>query len=102
MPSIFNSSEFVGLTYRFILYLNSLNDNCFSYKFFDTVEKKIRDCKIYLPFSHFKKNGFEFQRIIPPQGKVNVSIRLFENNNNNRKTKQFLRMIIKKTGMFQI
>ena len=33
-----------------------------------------------MPFSHFKNNGFEFQRIIPPQGKENVSIRLFENN----------------------
>ena len=79
-PSIFNFPEFVGLTYHFILYLNSLNDNCFSYKFFDTVEKKIRDCRIYSRFSHFKNNGFEFQRIIPPQGKENVSIRLFENN----------------------
>ena len=79
-PSIFNFLEFVGLTYHFILYLNSLNNNCFSYKFFDTVEKKIRDCRIYSPFLHFKNNGFEFQRIIPPQGKENVSIRHFENN----------------------
>ena len=44
------------------------------------MKKKIRDCRIYLPFLHFKNNGFEFQRIIPPQGKENVSIRLFENN----------------------
>ena len=80
MPSIFNFLKFVGLTYHFILYLNSLNDNCFSYKFFDTVEKKIRDRRIYLPFSHFKNNGFEFQRIIPPQGKENVSIRPSEKN----------------------
>ena len=38
--SIFNFPELVGLTYHFILYLNCLNDNCFSYKFFDTVQKK--------------------------------------------------------------
>ena len=31
--SIFNFSEFVILTYHFISYLNSLNDNCFSYFF---------------------------------------------------------------------
>ena len=29
---------------------------------------------------HFKNNGFEFQRILPPSGKENVSIRLSENN----------------------
>ena len=29
---------------------------------------------------HFKNNGFEFQRILPPSGKENVSIRLYENN----------------------
>ena len=40
LPSIFNFLEFVGLTYHFILYLNSLNGNCFSYNFFDAVEKK--------------------------------------------------------------
>ena len=34
-----------------------------------------------MPFSHSKNNGFEFQRIIPLQGKENVSIRLLENNN---------------------
>ena len=99
MPSIFNFPDFVGLTYHFILYLNSLSNDSFSYKFFDTVEKKIRDCRIYSPFSHFKNNGFKFQRIIPPQGKENVSIRLLKKI---KKFKQFLRMIIKNPGMFQI
>ena len=41
------------------------------------LKKKIRDCRIYLPFLHFKNNGFEFQRILPPSGKVNTSIRQF-------------------------
>ena len=80
MVNIFDFPDFVGLTYNFILHLNNLNDNCFNYKFFDTVEKKIRDCKIYSPFSHFRNNGSEFQRIIPPSGKENISIRLYENN----------------------
>ena len=70
---------FVDNVYHFILFLHTLNDNSFSYQFFDIVEKKIRDCRIYLPFLHFKNNGFEFQRILPPSGKENVSIRLYEN-----------------------
>ena len=64
------------------------------------LKKKIRDCRIYLPFSHFKNNGFDFQIIIPSQGKANVSITLFENKK--KKFKQFVRMIIKRTGIFQI
>ena len=51
------------------------------------------------PFPHFKNNGFEFQRIIPPQGKENVSIRLFENN---KKIQTVFTHDYKKTGMFQI
>ena len=38
--------------------------------------KKNRYCRIYSPFPHFKNNGFEFQRILLPSGKENVSIRL--------------------------
>ena len=29
--------------------------------------KKITDCKIYSPFSHFKGNGFDFKRLIGPK-----------------------------------
>ena len=32
-----------------------------------TKMKKITDCKIYSPFSHFKGNGFEFKRLIGPK-----------------------------------
>ena len=77
--SLFNI-PFTGLTYHFILFPHTLYDNSFSYKFFDTVEKKIRHCRIYSPFLHFKNNGFAFQRILPPSEKENVSIRLYENN----------------------
>ena len=28
--------------------------------------KRITDCKIYSPFSHFKGNGFEFKGMIRP------------------------------------
>ena len=74
----FNFSEF-GLTYNFITYPKIIDENNFKYKFYDTV-KKIRDCKIYLPFSHFKGNGFEFQRIIGKDKNDKVSVSLFYNN----------------------
>ena len=57
----FNFSGF-GVTYNFILYPKTIDENSYKYKFYDTVEKKIRDCKIYSPFSHYKGNGFEFKR----------------------------------------
>ena len=47
----FNFSGF-GVTYNFILYSKTIDKNSYKYKFYDTVEKKIRDCKIYSPFSH--------------------------------------------------
>ena len=56
----YNFSGF-GLTYNFITYPNIIDKNCYKYKFYDPVDKKIKDCKIYSPFSHFKENGFEFQ-----------------------------------------
>ena len=39
-----------------------LISNSYKYKFWDTVEKKIRDCQIYSPFSHFTVKGFSFER----------------------------------------
>ena len=59
----YNFSGF-GVTYNFITYPSIIDENCYKYKFFDTVDKKIKDCKIHSQFSHFKGNGFEFQRII--------------------------------------
>ena len=57
-----------------------LDENCYKYKYFDTVDKKIKDCKMLSPLSLFKGNGFEFERFIPPKSKDNISIRLYENN----------------------
>ena len=64
--SYYNFSGF-GVTYNFILYPKLIDEYSYKYKFYDTVEKKIRDCKIYSPFSHYKGNGFEFQRTIGPK-----------------------------------
>ena len=33
-----------------------------SYKFYNAVDKKIKDCKIYSPFSHLKNRCFIFNR----------------------------------------
>ena len=62
----YNFSGF-GVTYNFILFLKLIDKYSYKYKFYDTVEKKIRDCKIYSSLSHYKGNGFEFQRIIGPK-----------------------------------
>ena len=59
----FNFSGF-GVTYNFILYPKTIDENSYKYKFYDTVEKNIRDCKIHSPFSHYKGNRFEFKRLI--------------------------------------
>ena len=75
----YNFSGF-GVTYNFITYPNIIDENCYNYKFYDTVDKKIKDCKIYSLFSHFKGNGFEFQRIIGPKKNDTVSVSLFDNN----------------------
>ena len=51
----------LGGTYNFILYPKTIDENSYKYKCYDTVEKQIRDCKIYSPFSHYKENGFKFK-----------------------------------------
>ena len=77
--NIFDVEKFAPLTYNCIIHPKLLNDNCYNYEFDDTIEKKIRDYKIYSPFSLFKDNGFEFERSIGQYKKDNVSIRLFDN-----------------------
>ena len=77
IASYFNFSEF-GLIYNFITYPNVIEENSYKYKFYDTVDKKIKDRQIYSPFSHFKRNGFEFERLIGPNKDDTVSVSLFD------------------------
>ena len=50
MAGYFNFPVF-GVTYNFILYPKTIDENSYEYKFYDTVEKKkIIDCKIYSTF----------------------------------------------------
>ena len=67
-----------GVTYNLILYPKTIDENSYKCKFYDTVEKKIRDCKIYSPFSHYKGNGFEFKRLIGPKKEDTISVSLFD------------------------
>ena len=66
IANYYNFSGF-GVTCNFILYPKIIDEYSYKYKFYDTVEKKFKDCKIYSSFSHYKGNGFEFQRIIGPK-----------------------------------
>ena len=72
----YNFSGF-GVTYNFITYPNIIDENCYKYKFYDTVDKKIKDCKIYSSFSHYKGNGFEFQRTIGPKKMIQFRLVFF-------------------------
>ena len=67
-----------GVTYNFTLYQKTIEENSYKYKFYDTAEKNIRDCKIYSPFSHYKGNGFEFKRTIGPKREDTISVSLFD------------------------
>ena len=55
---VLKSAWYIKPTDKFIL--NS--ENSYKYKFWDRKEKKIRDCKIYLPYSQLLAKGFNFER----------------------------------------
>ena len=48
--------------YAFILNSEIVDQNSYKYKFWNTKEKKIRDCKIYSPYSQLLAKGFNFER----------------------------------------
>ena len=48
--------------YRLILNSEIVDRNSYKYKFWDTKEKKNRNCKIYLPYSQLLRKGFNFER----------------------------------------
>ena len=79
--SYYNFSGF-GVTYNFVPFPNIIEDNSYKYKFYDTVDKKIKDCQIYSPLSHFKGNGFEFEGLIGPKKDDKISVSLFDNYKN--------------------
>ena len=48
--------------YQFILNQKIIDQYSYNYKFWDTVEKEIRDGQIYSPYSQFIGKGFNFER----------------------------------------
>ena len=48
--------------YKFILNSEIVDRYSYKYKFWDTKEKKVRDCKIYSPYSQLLGKGFNFER----------------------------------------
>ena len=61
--STFNFSEFVGLTYHFISYLNSLNGNCFSYffNFLILLKKKLETAEFICRFRILRTMDLNFK-----------------------------------------
>ena len=68
----------MNYTYRFKLFPKVINQYSYKYKFFDTVYKKIRDCKIYSPYSQFIGWKFNFEREVVKS--KNLVVRLSASN----------------------
>ena len=51
-----------NIIYRFKLYPEIIGNYSYKYKFWDTIEKTIRDGQIYWPYSQFLGKGFNFER----------------------------------------
>ena len=66
-------------TYRFKLYPKIIDNYSYKYKFWDTIEKKIRDGQIYLPYSQFVGKGFNFE--VEVMKGLNLIVRLNEDQN---------------------
>ena len=50
----FNLPRLAPQKYKLVLDPKVINDNCYSYQFYDTTDKRIKYAKIYSPFSHLK------------------------------------------------
>ena len=62
--------------YRFKLYPEIIDNYSYKYKFWDTIEKTIRDGQIYSPYSPFLGKGFNFEREVIKV--LNLIVRLNE------------------------
>ena len=56
----FNLPNIAPQKYALILDSKVIDDNCYTYQFYDTTDKTIKFAKIYSPFSHLK-NGLVFK-----------------------------------------
>ena len=58
------------------LYPEIIGNYSYKHKFWDTIEKTVRDGPIYLPYSQFLGKGFNFERKLIPG--LNLIVRLNE------------------------
>ena len=62
--------------YKFKLYPKIIDNYSYKYKFWDTIEKKIRDGQIYSPYFQFLGKGFNFEKEVLKG--LNLIVRLNE------------------------
>ena len=62
--------------YRLKLYPEIIDNYSYKYKFWDTIEKQIRDGQIYSPYFQFLGKGFNFERNLIPG--LSLTVRLNE------------------------
>ena len=74
----FDLPDIAPHNYKLFLNAKIINDNCYSYQFFDTEDKRLKFAKIYSPFTHFKK-GFIFKGEKDPNKKNEIRIQLINN-----------------------
>ena len=64
--------------YKLVQDSKTINDNCYSYQFYDVEDKRLKFAKIYSPFTHFKK-GFIFKGEKKPNKENQIIIQLINN-----------------------
>ena len=76
----YNLPDIAPQKYKVVQDSKTINDNCYSYQFYDVEDKRLKFAKIYSPFSHFKK-GFIFEGEKNPNKENQIIIQLINNSN---------------------
>ena len=76
--NIYNLPNIAPQKYKLVQDAKTINDNSFSYQFYDTKDKRLKFAKVYSPFSHFKK-GFIFKGEKTPNENNTIKIQLIKN-----------------------
>ena len=74
----YNLPNIAPQKYKLVQDAKTINDNSFSYQFYDIKDKRLKFAKIYSPFSHFKK-GFIFKGEKNPNENNTIKIQLIKN-----------------------
>ena len=74
----YNLPNIAPHTYKLVQDSTTINNNCFSYQFYDVEDKRLKFAKIYSPFTHFKK-GLIFKGEKNPNKENQITIQLINN-----------------------